>query len=593
MTYLLIGLVVGLVAGVPFDFGRERWATKWLVLTLGFAAFGTFVAWLATPQLIGPFWGVGIWTLVAIGLAMNIAWCLIGAYSGYRGTNHSYGPIRAFIAAAILVAIPAIGGLRGCSAFRADDYRALVAENVKERDWQSDLAPVNVDHIRLVSKTQAQWIAKKTLGQSKDSAIGSRFYVGEPTIQKVGNELVWVAPLEFQGFKAWQAADTTPGYVIVSAEDPSRPGELVENRKFRYVPSAYWGDNLKRHLYENGFVFRGTTDYSFELDDEGNPFYVVTVYEPSIGYGGEVVLGVAVVNPETGAIQEYAAENAPAWIDRIIPIDFAKHRLDDYGKYVHGWWNWVWDEQDVNLPTDPKTAQVDPDALWLTWGDDGKAYWFTGLTSSKSTDDSLVGFALMDSRTGHTRIYRLSGSDESGVMEAVNSAVSNFKGWYATQPILYNVYGELTWVVPVVSESGIFQRVAFVRASNTHVSLGENKHVALAKYRQDLMKGDNVERPSSQSDLAHKRGHIDRYACPVVDGNTVCHLTLREDELSRIFAGTSKVSPELVVARPGDEVEIGFLETIEATVPIESFDLLNFSVRSGGQPLAEQPTPAQ
>ncbi len=593
MAFWIIGLVVGLVAGIPFDFGRERWAIKWFVLTGIFTVFGSLMAWLTTPQLIGPFWGAGIWWIVAVGLATNVIWCLIGAYSGYRGSDHSYGPIRALVAAAILVALPTIGGLRGCAMFRADDYRALVSNNVEEREWKADMAPVDVDHVRMVSKTQAGWIAKKALGQSENTAIGSRFKIGDLTIQKVGDKLVWVAPLEFQGFAAWQAADTTPGYVIVSAEDPKIPATLVENRKFRYVPSAFWGDNLERHLYTHGFVFRGTTDYTFELDDSGNPFYVVTVYEPSIGYGGEIVLGVAVVNPETGAIEEYTAENAPTWIDRIVPLEFAKDRLDDYGKYVGGWWNAVWDEEGVNIPTDPKTSQVDPDALWLTWGDDGQAYWFTGLTSSKGTDDSLVGFALMNTRTGHTRIYRLSGSDESGVMEAVNTAVSNFSGWYATQPILYNIYGELTWVVPVISESGIFQRLALVRASNTSVSLGESKHAALTRYRQDLVKSGNAENPTSQSDLAHKRGVIDRYACPVLDGNTICHLTLRNDVLSRIFTGTSKISPELVVARPGDEVDIGFLETDEPTVPIESFNLLNFTARISAQPLAEQPTPVQ
>ena len=601
-VYWLFGLVIGLLAGIPFNFGRTGWWKKWLWLTLSFWVIGTLWAYKITPQLIGPFWGLGWWIPLVPGLLVNVSLCLLGSsklrdrvrcerrypdsYPNLETDEFQLKLYRTRTAVTtfliLVVVLPLIGLFRGCGMFYDNEYRNFVAQDVKESDWQSDLMPVNTDHIRLVSEGQAMWIATKTLGQSKDAALGSRYKIGKMTIQKVKDQLVWVAPLEFQSWTVWVSADVSPGYVMVDAEDPSKPGVLKEDFKFRYLPSAYYGDNLERYLYQNGFVFRGTTDYTFEIDDEGNPFFVVTVCKPTIGHLGYVVTGVVVVDPQTGDFEEYDLADLPEWIDRVIPMYVARDRLSDYGKYVHGWWNSVWDEEGVNIPTDPSTSMVDPDPLWLTWGDDGRAYWFTGLTSSKATDDSLVGFAMMDSRSGHTRIYHLSGANEDGVMKAVDAAVSNYDGWYATQPILYNIYGELTWVVPVVSGSGIFQRVAFVRASNTSVVLGENKQDGLAKYRQLLMKTGNEENPAKvDAHTTHSRGFIDRYACPVVDGDTVCYLTLRqENESPRIYTGTSIIAPEILIARPGDEVEIEFMETTESTVPISRFDLISFKSRA-------------
>lgn len=560
MMFFLIGLVTALIGGFPFDIGRDGWWKKWLILTGSLTVANMFFVWLGTPQLIGPVWGVGATLLVAYGLLINAALAWAGCDHFYPHRSE-YRPHISTAAVAAIGFLAAIGGLRGCGVVRSQDYRAFVADHIERRDWKADLQPIDTAHIRMVSEKQAGWMANKAFGQTEGS-LGSQFKLGSLTIQKVKNELVWIAPLEFQGFSSWTAADVSPGYVIMSAEDPSQEARLVMGHKFRYIPSAYLGDNLERHLYVNGFVTRGTIDYTFEVDDEEHAFYVVTVYHPSIGYGGEVIDGIAIVNPESGEITEYSVEKAPAWVDRIIPSEFAHDRLTNFGQYGDGWVNTWWGHKNINKPTEKN--------LDLVWADDGRAYWFTGITSAEESDQSLIAFVLMDSRSGETREYALKGSDEKGVIEAVNASVSNFKGWEAADPILYNVYGELTWVVPVVS-GGIFQQLALVRASTVQVTLGKSKNEALAKYRVALQSRGNTDAPTSDASIRKLEGKVTRFACAVLDGSTLCSLVLDDD--SHIFTATPSLSPELVIAQIGDTVRLTFVETSEITVPLQTFDI--------------------
>jgi hypothetical protein len=50
----------------------------------------------------------------------------------------------------------------------------------------------------------------------------------------------------------------------------------------------------------------GLTDFSFEIDDQGMPYWVVTKYEKRIGFSGNEAVGVVLVNAQTGAIKEHS-----------------------------------------------------------------------------------------------------------------------------------------------------------------------------------------------------------------------------------------------------------------------------------------------
>jgi hypothetical protein len=204
----------------------------------------------------------------------------------------------------------------------------------------------------------------------------------------------------------------------------------------------------------------------------------------------------------------------------------------------------------------------------------------------------------MDSRTGHTRFYRATGSDEVVIIHAVNSEVSNYANYHATRPILYNIYGEVTWVVPIITPEGVFQRLALAHGPTGRVVTGENRTEALAAYRRLLTSSGNQVTPTSAASYMVVRGLVQRIQGDVREGNTIYYVLLAcgenncwlqrsdgadietpPDVRSIIFTGSSELSSELPLTQIGDEVELRFLETEENTVALSAFDLLRFSER--------------
>ena len=136
-----------------------------------------------------------------------------------------------------------------------------------------------------------------------------------------------------------KALSVLPGVQIVMAQPISdRVDEMVTGVRADIAVKIF-GDDLQRHLRSNGFVSAGLTEGAFEIRDDGRPFWVVTRYAKRIGFSGEDPTGIVLVDAQTGAIEEHDIAGAPAWVDRVQPKDFVVEQLDDWGKYVRGWWN--------------------------------------------------------------------------------------------------------------------------------------------------------------------------------------------------------------------------------------------------------------
>lgn len=561
-TFLIYTVVATLAALVPWlHFKRaEQTSSKVLaiVLTANFIV-GWLGGYLLTPFFYGPFFGMTL-TVLVFGAVNAIVACTVK--ETFETFTHGTFAVSGV---AIIFLITAIAG---SPMFRASEYRDLLG-TIEERTWEQDETPVDLTHIRVVSKEQAEWLGNKVIGEAPGS-LGSRYELGEYHIQRVHGELYWVAPLEFRGLFKWWGFGHSVGYVMVSAEDRTRQPQLVTNHKLRYMPSAFFGDNLTRYLYTHGYARKGLTEYTFELDEDLNPRWVVTVFRPSITYFGPVVEGVVVVNPETGETQYHAAGEVPEWVDRVYPEEFVESYLTWSGKYVQGWLNsWI-SEENVEAPT---PYGRDSNDVFLVWGSqDGQPYWFTGFTSASSVDQSLTGLVLVNSRTGQARRYRATGPNEEGVLQAVNNAISNYEGWRGTQPILYNVGGEKTWVVPVIGGNNILQRIAMVRLSNAMVSLGTDTYEALRNYRAMLARSGFSVAPAAGSSQVEKAGlALSRMSTEIADGKTLYYLYF--DELpNQVFIATSDISPELPITRVGEKVTIRYIETSEPVVQINMFD---------------------
>jgi hypothetical protein len=406
----------------------------------------------------------------------------------------------------------------------------------------SSLPPsADIAHVRVVPQESAVFTGNKVVGQ-----LGAYYRVGDFNVQVAGGSLVWVAPLEFQGFVQWLSRGTSPGVIVVSAENPDAQPELRIRAPMRYIPSALLNDNLYRHVYMT-YGTEQILETTLQLDDAGNPQYLCTLGRPTIGWSGTKVTGVVIVDPSTGAMKRIDRSDfasLPAWVSRVYPADLALAYNEWFGEFVHGLWNYLLVKRDVHVP-----ARDEVFGLLA-----GKRFvWFVDHTSPAS-DQSMTGFTYMDTVTGQITYYTSSGGEfnSRGAEDAVASNPIVRQGkLIPTQPLLYNAFGQNTWVVPLVAETGKYQTVALVQAKNGHVVVGSSSNPspqtdAFAQYAAFL--GGSVRLPSGLGEPTAS-GTVDRVATGP-DGTV--YLTLQGSR--QIFTISSHDAPAALLARPGDRV---------------------------------------
>ena len=446
------------------------------------------------------------------------------------------------------------------SLFRWKDYRELIGTVEEGTDLSQHMAPISMVKIRVVDQSLANILGDKVLGAQP--ALGSQVNLGTFNIQKVKDELYWVAPLLHSGFWKWNRNKAgTNGYVMVNATN-ERDVKLVQQVggkevRIRYQPEAFFGDNLKRHLWFDGYFSSGLADYSFEIDDEGKPYWVVTRYKKTIGFGGEEAVGVVVVDTETGASQSYPIADAPAWIDRIQPDNFVEQQLNDWGNFVKGFWNF----------SNQNKLQI-TEGVTLVYGEDNKAYWYTGLTSVGS-DEATVGFVLVDTRTKKAIWYKQSGATEYAAQNSAMGKVQE-KRYTASLPIPYNINNIPTYVMTLKDNGGLVKMFAMVAIEDyTIVGVGNTMVETLMAYKNSYNMAGNKINPKGVTQKILLKAVVERIQSDIKNGNSFYYFTIGNKK--NIFIGSSQISNQLPVTQPGDSIEISFDDDTQGLIDISSF----------------------
>ena len=524
---------------INLNFGRDWSHGQILRLTIGLPILFVY-AYVVMPPLVFP----QAFTLLLLTLVPNAVYSTLlaarTAIASRRVVSIRRTPFRPYLVpvavvaafAAILIAAPYVD---------ASGLRDLVDVTVA-----NELPPsADIKHVRVVPQEAAEFAGNKVIGQ-----LGAYYRVGDFNVQVTGGKLVWVAPLEFQGLVQWLARRTSPGVIVVSAEDPDGQPELRMRAPMRYIPSALFNDNLYRHVYMR-YGTEMILETTLQLDDAGNPQYLCTLGRPTIGWSGTVVTGVVIVDPATGEmrrIDRSAFAALPAWVSRVYPADLALEYNAWFGEFVHGMWNFLIEKRDVHVP-------ARDEVFGLLAG--SRFVWFVDHTSPAS-DQSMTGFTYMDTVTGKVTYYTSSGGEfnSRGAEDAVasNPVVRQGK-LFPTQPLLYNAFGQNTWVVPLVAETGKYQTVALVQAKNGHVVVGSSSSPspqddAFAQYATFLgVAGASV---AGGPPARPERGRIDRIA--VAPDGTV-YLTLQGSHA--VYTLDSRDVPTALLARSGDAVTFG------------------------------------
>ncbi|MBS5981055.1 MAG: cell shape-determining protein [Clostridium butyricum] len=463
--------------------------------------------------------------------------CTLGY--GFFIRNKKY-MITAFAVAAVYVALAIV-----CSPVANYKAHRNLIGNIEEVDFSSEIKYIDLNQLPTIDKELAGKLADKKLGEI--ASLGSQVTVGELHLQSINGELYYVAPLEHSSFLKWLTnREGTEGYIKVSATNQNDV-ELVtelngEPVNIKYLDSAYLFSDLRLASYLRDLK-AGHTDYTFELDDTGRPYWVVTRYDNAIGISEAKAIGVLVMDAQTGQAEVYDIENAPKWIDRIQPKSFMNRYINKWGELVHGVFNFT-----------------DKDKLTTTSGmniiyNDDLCYYYTGITSVGS-DESLVGFTLTNTRTGETKLYKTSGATENASMKSAEGKVQQY-GYTATFPYLINIQNEPTYFMTLKDSNGLVKQYAMVNVKNYNtVGVGDTLQGTLNKYLEGLTNTSiSLEGGNKQEVIT---GEVERIGVVIKDGTSIYDMKLKDND--NIFQVSTETARDAALTTVGDSVEMNFIK---------------------------------
>ncbi|UGB33209.1 hypothetical protein [Metabacillus sp. B2-18] len=403
---------------------------------------------------------------------------------------------------------------------------------------------------------------KKSFGQVPNT---SYYELGNLQVQKVNGEYVYIAPVEFSGFFKWLNGDETPGYFTLSATDSSDNPKFIKSEMI-FTPSSYLNKNVERHIRMNypKHIFYG--DVQLEIDEDGKPYYIRTYGQFVSARNGFEAIGIVMVDPKSGNTKDYKLAEVPSFIDGAVSPEAVSLQNSYYGNYIHGFWNSIFGKSDVKLPSDEGTeANVSP-----IFNEDGDMYYFTDFTSPKEGVDSMLGYSLTNSRTGKATYYtgnlEESYMDSQGALQIIEKKFIE-KKWHGEMPVLYNFYGEASWLTPVLDSNGFLQNYFIVSAANPEISVyAASPNQALKQYKIALQKGGSSVDGTSKAEEKTLSGKVVRVYKEKSGDFTMVSFLL---DSGNNFVISSENSPLAIYLQENDQVKITYLDTGESFLPVK------------------------
>ncbi len=394
-----------------------------------------------------------------------------------------------------------------------------------------------------------------------------------------------IVPLDWNGWgPQWNGTPGVPGYIKVPGENPITPAEYValpKGKEFRYTPKAVWGYNLDRLVWRY-HPEKYIADKHLEIDKEGEPHYIISLAEPTIGWWGEKVVGALIINPATGAgVEKFIPlGEVPSWVDRVEAESIVHRNIDYHGKYAQGYWNRSIYGNNVLAAT----------RTHFGYGSNDEPVFATGITahntantanSDSTIPDSLVAVYYTNTRTGKTVEYMLQGgATEERAVEQCNliGDVRN-RQYHGTTPQLYNVYGHISYVVPLQNASHAFAGVCIVDVMNVQViAWGHSAHEVELAFKQVIVGNGTQVAIDGTRKLSTATGRVLRTGAILVNGSTTYFFQL--EGMDHLFAVPVTASAKVPVTHFGDEVWVEYYNSGEAVMPVNKFDNLSFELKN-------------
>lgn len=491
----------------------------------------------------GLFWFTAAISFIAGSILFMIAsFIFVKDDSEKEGFSFFRSAASGIITGGVIVVLLILSFLLCSPFFNAKTYRNRIDVEIKnEEDFYTDIPDTqDISKIALMDTASAQKLGDRVLGSLSD--VVSQFEIGDYYTIELNGNVMKVAPLNYGGFFKWMSnkSDGIPGYVLVNPLTSEATYVKVEDG-IKYSPSAYLGNDLIRHV-RSEYKTKMLGDYTFQLDNDNNPYWVVTTMKNNRFISCEVPEGAILCNAVTGECTYYSLEDIPEWVDDIFMGDLVCELYDSYGRYVNGF---------INFSMKGVTSTTD-DFGYLCVGSD--IYYYTGITSAAS-DESNIGFILVNSRTGKFSYYQIPGAEEYSAMSAAEGVVQNY-GYTASFPSLVNIDGNPTYVMVLKDSSGLVKMYAMVNVKNyTVVAAAETLSKCLSQYGSALKNAGTSVDISDVGAGSEVTFTIKDIEYVTIEGNTIVYI---KGDNGKVYKQPFAENEDLILFNIGDKVTVTY-----------------------------------
>lgn len=523
--------------GSEFDMLRTRFAQMskkaFVVLAVVILIVAAFCYWWFHPPI--NIHSVDLWMFLAIFvlfpsfLVFFIFHQIYERGMGKREKNEKKSKrFKGLMVVPVIIALVGVlGAVASLTLFPGNAEKYSTILNTEDGDFATDIEQADYSTIPFIDRDSAVLLGNRTMGTMAD-------YVSQFEISDLYSQInyqdapVRVSPLNYADvFKWWSNHNTgIPAYVIVNMSTQDTQIVRLEDPIY-YSDSDPFFNNVDRHVQlSHPFYIFG--EKSFEIDDNGKPYWIYPVIDYTVGlFGGETVSRVVLCDASTGECQDLAIDEVPQWVDRAYPADLLIQQYNWSGALSGGWINSWLGQSGVKQTTPGSDGQLGYNYI----AKDDDVWVYSGVTSA-TADNSIIGFVLINQRTAESKFYPVAGATEESAMSSAEGQVQNLK-YEATFPLLINVDNQPTYFMALKDNAGLVKKYAMIDIQRyQNVAVGDTLEETEKSYKK-LLRANGVS-TDDDSGKATKTGGtatgaISLISPVVLDGNSHYYVMLNGD----------------------------------------------------------------
>ena len=454
----------------------------------------------------------------------------------------------------VIALVGVLGAVASLSIFPGNAAKYASVLETQDADFAQDIQQVDYSEIPIIDRDSAALLGNRAMGNIPE-------YVSQFEIAGTYSQInyqgtpVRVSPLGYADLFKWltNRQQGIPAYALVDMTTQDAQIVKLGDRSIFYSRSEPLARNIDRYV-QLKYPFYMFDEKSFEIDEDGQPWWICPVQTRTIGlFGGTTIERVVMVNATTGECTDLAIDDVPQWVDRAYPAELLIQQYNWSGKYQDGWLN-SWLGQKNVVQTTPGT---DGNVGYNYIAKDDDVWVYTGVTSA-TADNSIVGFVLVNQRTAESHYYPVAGATEESAMQSAEGAVQNLR-YSATFPILINVSEQPTYFMALKDNAGTVKKFAMVDIQHyQNVATGDTVAETQKSYQAMLATSGALSTDAAEANMEEATGVIRSMTQAVMDGNSHFYVTL--DGVDGIFDFAIPGQLGIVGYKEGDTITFKYVK---------------------------------